>query len=156
MKKIALILLTLSFIACGGSKTVRTSKKVIKGDWTLSSITYSKAGTYNVTLLNDENKECFENSTWNFIPNNNTGTYTINGVGCSSGERNFIFTIDEVDEQTGLYNFLLKPTDAKGKSMTNQGFRLKLVSISETLMQWEQTVSVDGAPFVISMNFDKL
>ena len=156
MKKIALVLLTLSFIACGGSKTVRTSKKVIKGDWTLNSITYNKAGTYNVTLLNDENKDCFENSTWKFIPNNNTGTYSINGVGCSSGDRNFIFTIAEIDEQTGLYDFLLKPTNAKGKSDTNKGFRLKLAALSETAMKWEQTVSVDGAPFVITMNFAKL
>lgn len=156
MKKIALILLTLSFIACGGSKTVRTSKKVIKGDWTLTNIAYSEKGTYNVTLLNDENKDCFENSTWKFTPNNNTGIYSINGVGCSSGDRNFIFTIAEIDEQTGLYDFLLKPTDAKGKSITNQGFRLKLSALSETAMQWEQTVSVDGSPFVITMNFAKL
>jgi hypothetical protein len=156
MKKIALVLLTLSFIACGGSKTVRTSKKVIKGDWTLNSITYSKAGTYNVTLLNDENKDCFENSTWQFVPNNNTGIYSINGVGCSSGDRNFIFTIAEIDEQTGLYDFLLKPTNAKGKSDTNKGFRLRLAALSETEMQWEQTVSVDGSPFVITMNFAKL
>jgi hypothetical protein len=156
MKKIALVLLTLSFIACGGSKTVRTSKKVIKGDWTLNSITYSKAGTYNVTLLNDENKDCFENSTWQFVPNNNTGIYSINDVGCSSGDRNFIFTIAEIDEQTGLYDFLLKPTNAKGKSDTNKGFRLRLAALSETEMQWEQTVSVDGSPFVITMNFAKL
>jgi hypothetical protein len=156
MKKIALILLTLSFIACGGSKTVRTSKKVIKGNWTLNTITYSKAGTYNVTFLNDENKDCFENSTWQFIPNNNTGIYSINGVGCSSGDRNFIFTIAEIDEQNGLYDFLLKPTSAKGKSDTNKGFRLKLAALSDTAMQWEQTVSVDGSPFVITMNFTKL
>ncbi|MEC3906403.1 lipocalin family protein [Tamlana sp. 2201CG12-4] len=156
MKKIALILVTLSLLACGGSKTVRTSKKVIKGDWTLSSITYSKSGTYNVTLLNDENKECFENSTWKFIPNNNTGIYSINGVGCSSGDRNFIFTIQEVDELTGLYDFLLKPTDSRGKSVTNTGFRLTLAALSDTVMTWEQTLSVEGEPFVISMNFSKL
>ncbi|TNJ45428.1 lipocalin family protein [Tamlana fucoidanivorans] len=156
MKKIIMLCMTISLLACGGSKTVRTSKKVIKGNWNLSSITYSKAGTYNVTLLNDENKDCFENSTWQFIPNNNTGIYTINGVGCSSGERHFIFTIDEVDETTGLYDFLLKPTDAKGKSDTNRGFRLRLAALSDTSMQWKQTVSVDGSPFVITMNFTKL
>lgn len=156
MKKIVLLLFTLSLIACGTSKTVRTSKKVIKGDWTLTDITYSKKGTYNVTLLNDASKDCFESSTWKFIPNNNTGIYSINNAGCASGDRNFIFTIDEVDESTGLYNFLLKPTDEKGKSETNQGFRLNLSSLTDTSMQWQQTVSVDGAPFVISMNFTKL
>tara|TARA_R110000868_G_scaffold15005_2_gene69015 strand:- start:1345 stop:1773 length:429 start_codon:yes stop_codon:yes gene_type:complete len=142
-------------MACGTSKTVRTSKKVIKGDWTLNSISYSKAGTYNVTLLNDVSKTCFEGSTWQFIPNNNTGIYTINNSGCSTGERNFVFTIQEVNAETGLYDFLLKPTNEKNKSETNQGFRLSLASLSDTTMQWQQTVSVEGSPFTIIMNFNK-
>jgi hypothetical protein len=156
MKKIILIFLTIGIVSCGASKTVRDSKKSIKGDWTLSSITYSKTGKYNVTLLNDTSKDCFEGSTWKFIPNNNTGTYTINESSCSTGIRNFVFTIQEVNAETGLYDFLLKPTNEKNKSENNQGFRLKLSSMSETDMQWEQTVLVDGLPFIIHMNFTKL
>jgi hypothetical protein len=156
MKKVIYsICVTLIVFSCGTSKTIRDSKKVIKGDWTLSTITYSKTGKYNVTLLNDTSKDCFEGSTWKFIPNNNTGTYTINESSCSTGERNFVFTIQETNPQTGLYDFLLKPTNEKGKSDTNQGFRLSLTSLSEISMQWQQTVSVDGKPFTITMNFNK-
>ena len=156
MKRIGIIVLILSLVACGSSKTVRTSKKVIKGDWTLSSITYNAEGTYNISLFNDASSVCFENSVWKFIPNNNTGIYVIDNAQCSAGNRHFIFTIDEVDETTGLYDFLLKPTDEKGKSATNKGFRLALTSLSETDMQWQQTVFVDGDRFVINMNFTKL
>ncbi|MDU8886750.1 lipocalin family protein [Yeosuana sp. MJ-SS3] len=156
MKRIILIFLAVGLIGCGSSKTVRNSKTAIKGNWTLNSITYSEAGKYNVTLLNDTSKNCFENSTWQFIPNNNTGTYTINDSTCSTGVRNFVFTIQEVNAETGLYDFLLKPTDNKNKSKTNQGFRLKLMSLTEITMQWQQTVNVDGQPFNIQMNFTKL
>jgi len=156
MKQLIILLFTISLVSCGTSKTVRTSKKVIKGEWTLNSITYSEAGTYNVTLLNDVSKECFEGSTWQFIPNNNTGIYNINNGSCLSGARNFVFTIQEVDPQTGLYDFLLKPTNEKHKSDTNQGFRLRLTSLSDVAMQWQQTVSVDGKPFTITMNFNKI
>lgn len=157
MKKIILGIFVFSMLlSCGTSKTVRESKKVIKGDWTLNTITYSEAGTYNVTLLNDVSKTCFENSTWHFVPNNNTGTYSILGYSCPEGERYFVFTIQEIDPQTGLYDFLLKPTDEKYKSDTNQGFRLKLTALSDTLMQWQQTVSVNGKPFTITMNFNKI
>ena len=156
MKKLALSIgIILMILSCGTSKTVRDSKKVIKGEWTLSSITYSTAGKYNVTLLNDTSKDCFEGSTWQFIPNNNTGTYTINETSCSTGPRNFVFTIQEVNKETGLYDFLLKPTNEKQKSDTNQGFRLSLTSLTDTIMQWQQTVSVDGKPFTITMNFNK-
>ena len=156
MKKLALSIgIILMILSCGTSKTVRDSKKVIKGEWTLSSITYSTAGKYNVTLLNDTSKDCFEGSTWQFIPNNNTGTYTINETSCSTGPRNFVFTIQEVNKETGLYDFLLKPTNEKQKSETNQGFRLSLISLTDTIMQWQQTVTVDGKPFTITMNFNK-
>ena len=156
MKRTIFLLVAISLLSCGTSKTVRVSKKVIKGDWTLRSITYSKIGKYNVTLLNDTSKDCFEGSTWSFIPNNNTGTYAINESSCSTGVRNFVFTIQEVNVETGLYDFLLKPTNEKNKSETNQGFRLKLAALSESDMQWQQTVSVDGNPFIINMNFTKL
>ena len=155
MKKFLLVFIGVCFLSCGASKTVRDSKKVIKGNWTLSSIDYSKTGTYNVTLLNDASRECFEGSTWQFIPNNNTGNYNISKPSCSSGDRYFVFTIDEVDESTGLYDFLIKPTNEKGKSETNQGFRMKLTLLTETDMQWQQTVRVDGASFIINMNFTK-
>lgn len=156
MRNLILLLLTMSLLSCGASKTVRDSKKTIKGDWTLNSINYSEVGAFNVTLLNDVSKACFEGSTWKFIPNNNTGIYTINNATCSIGDRYFVFTIQEIDEQTGLYDFLLKPTNEKGKSETNQGFRLRLSALSDTSMQWQQTVNVEGSPFVITMNFSKL
>ncbi|MDO5978712.1 lipocalin family protein [Flavivirga spongiicola] len=155
MKNTLLFLIAISLISCGTSKTVRTSKKVIKGNWVLNSITYSEKGTYNVNLLNDDSKDCFEGSLWQFVPNNNTGTYNISNVGCSSGARNFVFTIQEIDSQTGLYDFLLKPTNEKYKSDTNQGFRLNLTALSDVAMEWEQTVRVDGKPFTITMNFNK-
>lgn len=136
-------------------KLLENQNKVIKGEWTLSKIDYSALGTFNVTLLNDVSKECFEGSSWQFIPNNFTGTYAINDGNCSTGMRYFNFNIQEVDEQTGLYDFLLKPTNEKGKSETNQGFRLKLTALSESNMQWQQTIYKDGKPFIINMNFTK-
>jgi hypothetical protein len=156
MKKLITVLSIIIIVAsCGTSKTVRTSKKVIKGNWVLSSVTYNQAGTYNTTLLNDASKACFEGSTWQFVPNNNTGTYTINNSTCSTGDRYFVFTIQEVNPETGLYDFLLKPTNEKHKSETNQGFRLKLSALSDTAMQWQQSVNVSGTSLIINMNFTK-
>lgn len=155
MKKLLFVLLSVSLLSCGASKTVRTSKKVIKGTWMLNNIDYNQSGTFKTTLLNDVSQDCFEGSSWQFIPNNNTGTYAIDKTDCATGTRNFIFTIQEIDPNTGLYDFLLKPTDAKGKSENNAGFRLKLASLTETTMLWQQTVMLEGKPLVINMNFSK-
>lgn len=156
MKKVITMVVAIILTSCGGSKVVSTAEKTIKGNWSLSSITYSKTGTYDVTLLNDAKKECFEASTWQFIPNNNTGLYSIINADCNTGDRYFNFTIQEVDAQTGHYDFLLKPTNEKGKSETNQGFRMKITLLTDTEMQWQQTVYTNGVPFIINMNFAKL
>lgn len=159
MKKIlTLFVLAALALSCGTPKTVIESKKVIKGYWSLDNISYSESGTFNVSIFNDTSKECFEGSTWRFIPNNNSGLYTINNGNCPTGERNFIFSIQQVDETTGLYDFLLKPTMKLGKPDKDNsvGFRLRLSQLSENNMQWEQTVNLEGKPFTISMNFSKI
>ncbi|MGY0390959.1 lipocalin family protein [Bizionia sp. KMM 8389] len=156
MKQIILLLITLSVLSCGSSKVVRDSEKNLKGSWTLNSFNFSKTGTFQVDMFNDTSTNCFENSVWEFVPNNNTGTYQITQSNCDTGTRDFKFSIQEVNPETGLYDFLLKPTDAKGKSATNQGYRLKLAGITSTTMQWRQTVNLDGSPFTIFMNFTKL
>lgn len=157
MKKlIMLALVAATAFACGTPKTVQESRKVIKGYWNLDEISYDSSGTFNVTMFNDTSAECFEGSMWRFIPNNNTGRYNIENSNCPTGERNFIFTIQEIDPTSGLYDFLLKPTNAKGKSDTNAGYRLRLTQLNENSMRWEQTVNLDGKPFKINMNFSKI
>ncbi|MEM7185499.1 MAG: lipocalin family protein [Bacteroidota bacterium] len=156
MKKLALLsMLTVFALSCGTPKTVVETKKILKGYWMLDNISYSESGTFTVQLLNDTSRECFEGSMWRFIPNNNTGKYTIDDSNCPTGERNFIFAIQEIDQATGLYDFLLKPTDEKKRSADNKGFRLRLARMTGSNMVWEQTVSLEGKPFTISMNFTK-
>jgi len=154
MKKIIFSLIVLTLLSCGASKTVLQSKKTMKGEWLLETITFSETGSYNINLLKDASAACFEGSNWQFIPNNNTGTYTMNGENCVTGTRHFIFTIE--DSGNGFQSFLLKPTDEKKKSETNQGFRLQLSQLTESTFQLQQTVAVEGKPFKINMNFSKI
>ncbi len=160
MKKY-LILLTVAVLmaSCGGtSKVAKEARKTFDGEWTLTSITYpNNPGEFNVTLFNEASASCFENSSWDFVSNNNRGTYTVRGSGCDGETNYFIWSIDEENTPTGVYDFLLKPTNDNYKSTTgNQGFRLNLKSLTDTNMVWEQTVSLDGSPFTIRMNFSKL
>lgn len=151
MKNLIVFALSLVLFSCGATKNVKTKEKIIKGNWTLNKIVYSKTGDYKVTLFEDATKECFEGSSWKFVPNNNTGMYAINNINCVSGERDFIFVVQEIDVASGYYDFLLKPKNSENK----EGFRLQLTELSETTMQWKQYLNVDGTQFIINMNFTK-
>ncbi len=155
MKKLSLMLILVVIVAACGPKTVQQSKKVIKGYWTLDAITYGESGKFDVNIFNDMSKECFEGTSWRFIPNNNSGLYTVNNGDCPTGDRHFIFTIQEMDKDTGLYDFLLKPTDSKHKSEDGSAFRLRLTQLDGSTMQWQQTANLEGKPFKINMNFSK-
>ncbi|WP_037321624.1 lipocalin family protein [Salegentibacter sp. Hel_I_6] len=159
MKKIMILsFVAVLLAACGPSKTAKEARKTFDGEWTLTSVTYpNSSGEFDVTLLNDANASCFESSTWDFVSNNNRGSYNVQGTNCSGGARNFIWSIDEENTPDGIYDFLLKPTDEDYKSTTgNQGFRMNLKSLSDSQMVWEQSVMLEGSPFVIRMNFSKL
>ncbi|AVR46374.1 lipocalin [Christiangramia fulva] len=159
MKKLLIILFTAAVVtSCGTSKVAREARKTFDGNWRLTSVTYPyNNGDFNVTLFNQASASCFEGSTWDFVSNNNRGTYTINGVGCEDQTNYYIWSIDEENTPNGVYDFLLKPTNEDYKSTTgNQGFRLNLKSLSDSQMVWEQTVSLNGSPFTIRMNFTKI
>ncbi|WP_397444667.1 lipocalin [Polaribacter sp. R77954] len=151
MKKLLMLFLTFALFSCGSSKNIKTKHKVIKGNWTLTQITFSKTGTYNVTFFNDTTKDCLEGSSWKFVPNNNTGVYTINDSDCNTGERDFIFVIQEVDAVSGYFDFMLKPKNSKD----NVGYRIDLKELTDTTMLWRQKIIVNGTPFLINMNFIK-
>ncbi|WP_299014730.1 lipocalin family protein [uncultured Polaribacter sp.] len=151
MKKILVLLCIATLFSCGANKNLKIKEKTLKGNWVLNKIVYSKTGNYNVTIFNDTTKDCLEGSTWKFVPNNNTGIYTINNTDCNSGEREFIFVVQEVDKISGYFDFLLKPKNNKD----NIGYRLDLTELSENTMQCKQRLSINGVPFIINMNFTK-
>jgi hypothetical protein len=155
MKRIALVVFVMAIlVSCGSSAVVKEARSTMKGDWVLSSISYpGNQEALQVTLLNDTSAECLENSKWNFISNNNTGSYVPGKVMCGTQPRFFRWSVKE--STAGSYDLMLKPTDEDYKSATDQGFRLNLTNLTDNMMVWEQTITFEGEPFTIRMNFNK-
>lgn len=158
MKKLSVLAICILLLSCSASqKTISAAKKTLKGTWSLDNITYDRSGIFEVTLFDDASADCMSGSTWTFIPNNNTGYYQVNQASCiATGNRNFRFTIPEPDA-TGNYSFLFKPIDEnKNSTNNNKGYRMTIQQLDESVMTWTQTVSLEGKPFVITMNFNKI
>lgn len=155
MKKIISFSIILLILSCGSSKTVRKSEKTLKGNWTLSDMSSSVIGDITFNIFDQSTRNCIIGSNWEFIPNNNTGSYLESGNSCNAEKNYFVFSIDEVDETSGFYDFLLKPTDKRGKSETNKGYRLELISLTATTMTWKHTIDFEGKPMTLTFNFIK-
>jgi hypothetical protein len=155
MKKIILIFIAFSLLSCGSSKVVSEYEKSLKGNWTLNNINSTVIGDLDFNIFGSNSRDCMIDSNWEFIPNNNTGSYILSGAECDTEKNYFVFNIEEVDSTSGFYDFLLKPTNSKGKSESNKGFRLELKSISDTSMVWEQTINFEGKPQKLTFKFNK-
>lgn len=158
MKKLLLIAIcSVVLLSCGTTKTIKESKKTLKGSWTLDDISYDRAGTFNVTIFGDTSAECLEGSTWQFIPNNNFGNYEITNTNCPTGKRYFVWALPGTGENETAYDIILKPTDEKKKStMDEKGFKLSISYLSDDQLQISQKVQLEGKPFTINMNFSKI
>lgn len=155
MKKTFLFLLLIGLLtSCGSTKIERQAQRTFKGDWTLTNIELPSA-LVDVTLFDDADSRCFENSDWHFVSNNNTGSYMLNDQNCTSGEREFNWNVQEKTNE-GHFYFSLKPeVDGSNARKVRKGYRLKLVSLDENQMLWEETVSYQGKLFTIRMSFIK-
>lgn len=157
MKKVVfLFVVTALLISCGSSKMARQAQHTFKGDWTLTDISYpGSSGFVDVILFQDVGTKCFVNSDWHFVSNNNSGTYQLYKSDCSPGKRSFRWNVQE-NAENGKFYFTLKPSDSgKQARKTKSGFQLELVTLNDTQMVWEETVSYQGKPFVVRMNFSK-
>lgn len=157
MKKVAIITLFLGvLVSCGSSAVVKEATETIQGEWILTNIEYPGNGeNLQIKLLQDTSAECLENSTWKFVSRNNTGSYTPGKVMCSSQPRFFRWSVDDKNTAAGNYDMMIKPTDEEYKSSTDQGFRINLSNLTGQQMILEQTITFEGEPFTIRMNFNK-
>ncbi|PJX28446.1 hypothetical protein CAP47_01010 [Psychroflexus sp. S27] len=156
MKRIfALICLSVLFVSCSTSKIERQSMRSLDGDWTLTDISYpGSSGLVDVTLFNTASMNCFQNSSWNFVSNNNTGNFVLYGSDCPSGEQNFAWNIETTESNT--YNFTLKPlTKGVNPQKINKGYSMEITQLNDFNMTTRQTVQYNGAPFIVQMEFSK-
>ncbi|MBU2996360.1 lipocalin family protein [Cellulophaga baltica] len=144
------------FSSCSTTKAVREQRKTINGDWVLNHVSFAnQEGSFKSVLFNDAQDICFEGSTWNFINNNSTGTYTINPSSlCSSGTRYIRWSV--IENEMGKDQLQFKFIDEKKKDVSNgYGYRLDINNITPTTMELASQVITDGAPVSVIYEFVK-
>lgn len=140
-------------VSCSTAKTAQANKAEflqLKGDWEITSVDYDS--NYKVKPFDEgADAQCFVGSHWRLIPNNWTGSYTLNGGGeCPSVIQPIKFEVVNGNE----FKFKKLLEGSKAKAVT-AGYSLNLVSQTNDNFTLEQNIPSNGENVRIVYNFSR-
>jgi hypothetical protein len=150
MKKfLILAMFVVTLAACGSLDT--KSQTGLKGDWTITQVTYPGSDYIKVTSFDVADSKCFEGSSWNFVSNNNKGTMTLPAkASCPSFTSPIVWTV------TKDGSFTLKITEGDKAKKVTQGYFLKMQNQTESSFQLVDNVNVGGKTVDVVYQFQKM
>lgn len=157
MKKLMLFLgVLLSLSGCkvkdaAASPAVdRKAQVAIKGNWTLTSVSYPGKEVIKVSAFQIADTQCFEGSEWSFVSNNDTGKMALTKSGCPQFSSNIKWYVNKEQQ------FVLKMLDAGDKARkVRDGYILLLRNQTLQSFQLVDKVDVAGKMTEIVYQFKK-
>ena len=156
MKKVLLLLVLVGFVAsCKSTSATNTkvdnkTERLIKGDWTLTSVTYPGSQAISVMSFQIADSKCFEGSTWKFVSNNNKGEMNLSQPTCASFSSPITWFVNK-DGQ-----FVLKVLNAGEKAKkVRDGYVLSVANQTETSFQLIDKIDVAGKLTNVVYQFQK-
>lgn len=149
MKKLLFLsICVITLVSCGSLD--QKSQGGLKGNWTISSVTYPGSDYIKVTSFDIADSQCFVGSSWKFVPNNNKGEMSISKAGCPSFTSPIVWTVTK----EGTYTFKITEGQ-KGKHVT-QGYFLRMQNQTESSFELVDNVSVGGKNVDVVYRFQKM
>ena len=150
MKKFLLLCMFVGLLASCGSLDTK-SQGGLKGNWTISNVSYPGSDVIKVTSFDVADSKCFVGSSWNFVPNNNKGTMTVGGgAGCPSFSSPIVWTVTKEGA------FTLKITEGQKAKRVTEGYFLQMRNQSESSFQLVDNVNVGGKTVEVVYQFQKM
>jgi hypothetical protein len=144
MKKTFLLLLIAVFTFGCKSKSVTNTKLdnktevALKGEWTISSVTYPGSDYIKVTSFDIADSKCFVGSSWKFISNNNKGNMALNSASCTSFSSPITWFINKEGQ------FVMKIINETKSKKVLEGYVLRVSNITDTSFQLIDNINVGG------------
>ncbi|MCW4470542.1 lipocalin family protein [Flavobacterium sp. MFBS3-15] len=149
MKKFLFLSLFMMALASCGSLDTK-SQSGLKGNWTISSVTYPGSDYIKVTSFDIADSKCLEGSSWNFVPNNNKGTMSISKANCPSFTSPIVWTVTKEGA------FTLKITNGEKAKRVSEGYFLQMRNQTENSFQLIDNVNVGGKNVEVTYQFSKM
>ena len=156
---LAVTVFSFQLSGCGGTKptnvTSSATEKMMKGEWTMTSFKTQgiEDDFIKMKFFSVADSDCFVNSLWRFIPNNATGSYTLNNANCQG---NYPFKWNVVKrEGAEFFQFKYSVEDIKDKNIGIGEAFMKVLSVEEETMTLRQQIPFEGKFIYIIFNFNR-
>ena len=156
MKKLLLLsALTFMFVACKSTSATTTkldnkTETQLKGDWIISSVSYPGSEYIKVESFYLADSQCFVNSTWKLVSNNNKGQMSITKPGCGD----FSSPITWFVNKDGQFVMKVLYAGEKAKKV-KEGYVLNVANITENSFQLIDKINVGGKLTDVTYQFTK-
>ncbi|WP_300569848.1 lipocalin family protein [Flavobacterium sp.] len=132
------------------TSVARKSQVAMKGNWTISSVTYSNSDMFKVTSFDIADSKCFVGSTWKFVSNNDTGEMNLTQDNCPG----FSSPIKWYVNKDGQFVLKFLAEGTKAKKML-QGYILKVEDQTPDAFKLIDVVNIGGKMTNIVYQFKK-
>lgn len=155
MKKFILIsALSVLILSCKSNSATNTkldSKTQVgmKGNWTISSVTYPSSDVIKVTSFDLADSKCFIGSTWKFISNNNKGNFSLNSPKCTAYSTPITWFINKEGQ------FVMKILDESKAKKVKDGYVLRVANLTDNSFQLIDQINVVGKTTDVVYQFSR-
>lgn len=156
MRKIILLCTLAVLVFACKSKSVtgtNTNNKVqvaMKGNWTISSVTYPGSQYIKVNSFDLADSQCFVGSNWKLVSNNNKGTMSLASANCTSFSSPITWFVNKQGQ------FVLKVLNAGEKARkVRDGYVLNVANQTDTSFQLLDKGIVEGKTIDVVYQFQK-
>lgn len=155
MKKfILLIAMSALILSCKSNSATNTkldSKTQVgmKGNWTISSVTYPNSNVIKVNSFDLADSKCFVGSTWKFISNNNKGDFSLNSASCTAYSTPITWFINKEGQ------FVMKILDESKSKKVKSGYVLRVANLTDNSFQLIDNIDVAGKSTDVVYQFSR-
>ncbi len=155
MKKIILIsLLAILILSCKSKSATDTkldskTQVAMKGNWTVTSVTYPNSSMMKVNSFELADSQCFVGSTWKFVSNNNKGNFSLNSSKCAAYSTPITWFVNNEGQ------FILKILDESKARKVKDGYVLKVANLTGNSFQLIDQIDVVGKATAVVYQFSR-
>ena len=127
------------------------SELALRGNWTISSVTYPSSDVIKFTSFGLADSKCFEGSNWKFVQNNNSGEMALTKSDCAAFSSPIKWFINKEGQ------FILKVLSAGEKAKkVRDGYVLGVNIQNENSFQLIDKINVGNKPTDVVYQFQKV